>query len=179
MWARPRRRALLDASRLAVSKLNGSSAKIAAGPMDEQTVANGFAPMAARQPKYDATPSGAGQANLGGARDDGSSIEAMSGQNNSGRIDSGWASPPPARAFPANPPGPRRKEKIIRLPQAALSPDQSSELRDRLIAALDLLASSGDAADWAFNNLLAKNALTTEDAKLVEAGFPGQACGAR
>jgi hypothetical protein len=130
--------------------------------LDEQTIAGGTAPMQGRQ--ADASRDRV-------APDDGSSIEAKSGQSNSGSIDSGWAPSRPARTLPANPPGPRRKEKIIRLPHPALSPDQSSELRDRLIVALGAIGSSEDASDWAFNNLLAKNALGPEDAKLVETAF--------
>ena len=52
-----------------------------------------------------------------------------------------------------------------------LGPDASAELRDRLIAELDDLGSSDDAAMWAHRCLGEKNKLTAADAQRVEAAF--------
>ena len=49
--------------------------------------------------------------------------------------------------------------------------DASAALRDRLIGELDVLQSADEAASWAHRNLPAKNTLTADDAKLIEAGF--------
>jgi hypothetical protein len=52
-----------------------------------------------------------------------------------------------------------------------LAAEPSADLRDRSIAEIGLLTSTNEAADWAHKSLPAKNALTTEDANLVEAAF--------
>jgi hypothetical protein len=52
-----------------------------------------------------------------------------------------------------------------------LGPQASGELRDRLLAELNALASADDAAHWAHRHLRAKNDLTASDAKQVEMAF--------
>jgi hypothetical protein len=52
-----------------------------------------------------------------------------------------------------------------------LAAEPSADLRDRLIAEIELLMSSDEAADWAHKSLPAKNGLITEHADLVEAAF--------
>ena len=52
-----------------------------------------------------------------------------------------------------------------------LRPDQSAELRDRLVAELDRLRSADEAADWVHRRLPDKNTLTTADALRVEISF--------
>ena len=52
-----------------------------------------------------------------------------------------------------------------------LAAEPSADLRDRLIAEIELLMSTNEAADWAHKSLPAKNALITEHADLVEAAF--------
>jgi hypothetical protein len=52
-----------------------------------------------------------------------------------------------------------------------LGPEQSAELRDRLLAELNRLAPSGDAAVWAHRSLPEKNRLTAADAQQVEQAF--------
>jgi hypothetical protein len=52
-----------------------------------------------------------------------------------------------------------------------LGPEQSAEVRDRLIAELDTLGSDDDAALWAHRSLGEKNRLTTADAQQVEEAF--------
>jgi hypothetical protein len=52
-----------------------------------------------------------------------------------------------------------------------LAPDESSHLRERLVAELSAINSADDAATWAHRNLPAKNSLTAEDARIVEAQF--------
>jgi ERF superfamily len=68
-------------------------------------------------------------------------------------------------------PGARRNAKAIRPPRVVLATDQSTALRDRLIAELSDLKSTDEAADWVHKNLAAKNTLIAADADLVEAGF--------
>jgi ERF superfamily len=53
----------------------------------------------------------------------------------------------------------------------SLGPEQSAELRDRLLAELNALGSSDDAANWAHRSLPEKNRLTTPDAHRVEEAF--------
>jgi hypothetical protein len=52
-----------------------------------------------------------------------------------------------------------------------LRAEQSAELRDRLLAELDKLGSSEDAAWWAHRSLADKNRLTTADAQRIEEAF--------
>ncbi len=52
-----------------------------------------------------------------------------------------------------------------------LGPQASGELRDRLLAELNALASADDAAHWAHRHLRVKNDLTASDAKQVEMAF--------
>ena len=52
-----------------------------------------------------------------------------------------------------------------------MSAQESATLRDQLIADLNRLQSSDEAADWVHNNLAVKNTLTAADADLVEARF--------
>jgi ERF superfamily len=60
---------------------------------------------------------------------------------------------------------PRRPARVI------LPAEQSALSRDRLIAELDGLHSSDEAASWAHRSLSSKNTLTVADAELVEASF--------
>jgi hypothetical protein len=64
-----------------------------------------------------------------------------------------------------------RKDAVLRLVRAALSAEESATLRDKLIADLDRLQSSDEAADWVHQNLAAKNTLTEADADSVEVSF--------
>jgi ERF superfamily protein len=52
-----------------------------------------------------------------------------------------------------------------------LAPDESANLRERLVAELSAINSADDAAVWAHRNLPAKNSLTVGDAQTVEAQF--------
>jgi hypothetical protein len=54
---------------------------------------------------------------------------------------------------------------------ALLDPEQSAELRERLLTEIGNIASVDLAASWAHAALTAKNSLTTSDAKLVEDAF--------
>jgi ERF superfamily len=65
--------------------------------------------------------------------------------------------------------GPR--DKSLRPPRATLDPEQSSTLRDQLLASVALLESEEDAADWAHKNMPAKNTLIAAAADLVESVF--------
>jgi hypothetical protein len=60
---------------------------------------------------------------------------------------------------------------VIRPLRIVLTTDQSEALRDRLVAELSDLKSADEAADWAHNNLPAKNTLAPVDAETVEANF--------
>jgi ERF superfamily len=55
--------------------------------------------------------------------------------------------------------------------RSVLAANESSILRDRLVAELSAINSADDAATWAHRNLSAKNSLTTGDAQIVEAQF--------
>src|SRR5262245_45401718 len=55
--------------------------------------------------------------------------------------------------------------------RSVLAADESSILRERLVAELSAINSADDAATWAHRNLPAKNSLTAGDAKIVEAQF--------
>jgi ERF superfamily len=52
-----------------------------------------------------------------------------------------------------------------------LGHEASAKLRDKLLAELNTLASSDDAANWAYRSLRDKNDLTESDAEQVEAAF--------
>jgi len=64
-----------------------------------------------------------------------------------------------------------RPSHARRAAPAILIPDQSAALRERLLAELDVLESTDEAARWAQCSLPAKNTLTASDAQLVEASF--------
>jgi hypothetical protein len=55
--------------------------------------------------------------------------------------------------------------------RSVLAADESSILRERLVAELSAINSADDAAMWAHRNLPAKNSLTAGDAQIVEAQF--------
>jgi ERF superfamily len=55
--------------------------------------------------------------------------------------------------------------------RSVLAADESSILRERLVAELSAIDSADDAATWAHRNLPAKNSLTAGDAQIVEAQF--------
>ncbi len=63
------------------------------------------------------------------------------------------------------------KEASPRPDRITLSAEDSAALRDQLVADLDRLRSSDEAADWVHKNLSAKNTLTSSDADLLEAIF--------
>jgi hypothetical protein len=65
----------------------------------------------------------------------------------------------------------RLAEKLARPARTILAPDQSAELREKLLADIGQLQSSDEAADWVHNNLGAKNTLVLTDADAVEAAF--------
>ena len=80
----------------------------------------------------------------------------------------------PAAAADLRPPATsaaRRAEKLARPAWTILAPDQSAELRKRLLADIGQLQSSDKAADWVHKNLEAKNTLVVTDADAVEAAF--------
>ena len=64
-----------------------------------------------------------------------------------------------------------RKDPTPRPAKADLSAQESAILRDQLIADLNRLRSSDEAADWVHKNLAAKNKLMAADADCVEASF--------
>ena len=64
-----------------------------------------------------------------------------------------------------------RKDPTPRPAKARLSAQESATLRDQLIADLNRLQSSDEAADWVHKNLVVKNTLTAADADSVEASF--------
>jgi len=65
--------------------------------------------------------------------------------------------------------GPR--DKSLRPVRPTLDPEQSSELREQLLAAVAQLRSEQEAADWAYQNMPAKNTLIAADACPVESAF--------
>jgi len=65
----------------------------------------------------------------------------------------------------------RGTKPFARPAKLILAADQSAALRDRLVAELDGLQSTDEAASWAHRRLPAKNTLAAADAELVEAGF--------
>src|SRR3984957_6165193 len=94
---------------------------------------------------------------------DGPSWEANGSYEN--RRGAGAAGGPPKTAD-------RRKRAPLTQPsRSVLPPDQSALQRDRLLGEVACLRSGEDAAVWAQLSLPAKNTLTTDDAKFVEASF--------
>jgi hypothetical protein len=65
--------------------------------------------------------------------------------------------------------GPR--DKSLRPARATLDPEQSSMLREQLLASVALLESEEEAADWVHKNMPAKNTLIAADSDLVESAF--------
>jgi ERF superfamily len=65
--------------------------------------------------------------------------------------------------------GPR--DKSLRPARATLHPEQSSTLREQLLATVAQLQSEEEAADWAHKNMSAKNTLIAADDDLVESDF--------
>ena len=88
--------------------------------------------------------------------------------------DNGAARSQPAAAADLRPPATsaaRRAEKLVRPARTILAPDQSAELRERLLADIGQLQSADEAADWVHKNLAAKNTMIAADADAVEAAF--------
>jgi hypothetical protein len=73
----------------------------------------------------------------------------------------------PAYRGVANPPSATKSQSA----KAVLGHEASAQLRDRLLAELDALATSDDAADWAYRSLRDKNDLTTPDAAQIDGAF--------
>lgn len=73
--------------------------------------------------------------------------------------------------------GAGRRASLGRPAKPVLAPDQSAVLRDRLVAELDGIQSTDEAAGWAHRSLPAKNTLTAVDAQLVEASFRAKVAG--
>jgi ERF superfamily len=68
----------------------------------------------------------------------------------------------------------RGDRAVLRSPSQSkptLGPEQSAQLRDRLLAELNALSSGDDAAIWAHRSLPEKNRLTTADAQRIEEAF--------
>jgi hypothetical protein len=68
-------------------------------------------------------------------------------------------------------PADRRNKAVAQPSRPILPPDQSALQRDRLLGEVACLRSGEDAAVWAQLSLPAKNTLTSDDAKIVEASF--------
>ena len=86
------------------------------------------------------------------------------GQGN-GRLNGGQRDRPPTAAS--------RRDRQVRSNYAAptLGAEASAQLRDRLLAELNELGSSDNAATWAHHRLAEKNRLVTADARWVEDAF--------
>jgi hypothetical protein len=65
----------------------------------------------------------------------------------------------------------RRKSAVGLVASPVLATEPSEQLRDRLLAEVVEIASSGEMASWAHRSLPAKNRLCAADAQLVEARF--------
>jgi hypothetical protein len=65
--------------------------------------------------------------------------------------------------------GPR--DRSLRPARATLDPEQSSELREQLLASIAQLQSEQEAADWVHKNMPAKNTLIAADANPIEYAF--------
>jgi hypothetical protein len=89
------------------------------------------------------------------------------------------AEPPPEIPIPANPDWVRQTNRKPpngsvhkpRQPKPVLAPEPSAELRDQLVAEIHDLKDTDDLALWAHRRLSAKNALTADDARAVEAAY--------
>jgi hypothetical protein len=91
-------------------------------------------------------------------------------------------SPQPPRPHPptdgrATAAGHRGGGKPPVLSAPVLAPDQSANLRERLVAQLVDINSADEAAAWAYRSLPAKNTLTVADAKIVEERFQARLSG--
>jgi hypothetical protein len=91
-------------------------------------------------------------------------------------------SPQPPRPLPptdgrATAAGPRGGGKPPVLSAPVLAPDQSANLRERLVAQLVDINSADEATAWAYRSLPAKNTLTAGDAKIVEERFQARLSG--
>ena len=64
-----------------------------------------------------------------------------------------------------------RPQRVVRLPQPALAPLASAQLRDHLLGELAAIGSGEDAALWAQRSLKDKSTLAAEDALTVEQAF--------
>jgi ERF superfamily len=64
-----------------------------------------------------------------------------------------------------------RRKPLPRPRKPILAVEQSAELRDRLVAEVNAIQSTEEAATWASRTLPAKNTLTTADSQVVETGF--------
>jgi hypothetical protein len=73
--------------------------------------------------------------------------------------------------------GPRGAGKPPVLSAPFLAPDQSANLRERLVAQMVDINSADEAAAWAHRSLPAKNTLTAADAKIVEERFQARLSG--
>jgi hypothetical protein len=73
--------------------------------------------------------------------------------------------------------GPRGNWKPPVLSAPILKPDQSANLRERLVAQVVDINSADEAAAWAYRSLPAKNTLTAGDAKIVEERFQARLSG--
>jgi hypothetical protein len=99
------------------------------------------------------------------------------GQASDGRAAAGQGPTEPAsnglrnEAAPPAPPSAGRRLSPYRAARSVLPAEQSTNLRDRLIAELDGLQSADEAALWAQKSLPAKNTLADTDADTLEAGF--------
>ena len=88
------------------------------------------------------------------------SAAAKPAPNSRGRLNGGQAIPG------------RSGSKVVSSPaKPMLSPEASVTLRDQLVRELKEIASSDDAAIWAYRILCAKNSLTEADARQVEDAF--------
>jgi ERF superfamily len=63
------------------------------------------------------------------------------------------------------------RDKSLRPARATLDPEQSSTLREQLLASVAQLQSEEEAADWVHKNMPAKNTLIAAEADLVESAF--------
>src|ERR1700736_5302191 len=71
----------------------------------------------------------------------------------------------------AAPAAARGRQARLGTPRITLAVGPSAELRDRLLAELDALATADEVTAWAQHTLPAKNTLTDTDARLVEERF--------
>jgi hypothetical protein len=112
----------------------------------------------------------AGEDDLDAPDLDGTSEADVKQQALSGHESNGHAGTAPA--FKARRRGPPATSAV-----PILGPDQSALQRDQLLAELQHLQTSDEAAVWAHQNLPRKNALAADDAKLIESSFQAQLAG--